>query len=390
MKRPAPSTTVQKRQDLREHMAQRVLRYLWWILLLVAGIQLFNILHALVYTGWRLHTPASRVYVLLYACLLVVSLLGLACVPFLKRSLPRSAGLTLWLQWIYCGFLLCWAVMVTLYDQRVGPGAETYLTVLLTVAVLAELPPVPAAVLLGVPQIALMLALPHYQPTKQDNFGLYLNSTVLAAVAIFIACYRYLSQKRQHEGAQLILEKNREIAEKNRELMYLVGHDSLTGLYNRRFLDLRLPAICADCAEHGKHLGMMMIDIDDFKLYNDQFGHQMGDACLDQVSQALLGCLQSEGEYILRYGGEEFLYLGSGADTAAVRRRGEEMCAAVRALALHAAGKPSPVTVSIGACAAVPQDKSAWQTLIRRADQALYTAKHQGKDQVVCDTGEGR
>ena len=106
MKRPAPSTTAQKKQDLREHMAQRVLRYLWWILLLVAGIQLFNILHALVYTGWRLHTPASRVYVLLYACLLVVSLLGLACVPFLKRSLPHSAGLTLWLQWIYCGFLL--------------------------------------------------------------------------------------------------------------------------------------------------------------------------------------------------------------------------------------------------------------------------------------------
>jgi diguanylate cyclase (GGDEF)-like protein len=159
--------------------------------------------------------------------------------------------------------------------------------------------------------------------------------------------------------------------------------DGLTGVANRRSFNDTIDAEWRRCARAGVPLSVIMIDIDHFKLYNDHYGHQAGDQCLQQVSAAMKRCATRPQDLLARYGGEEFILLlpqEALEGTEVVARR---ILEEVRKLAIpHAASPTAPqISISMGlASASPPIDSTDPSALIRAADANLYRAKQTGRN----------
>lgn len=171
----------------------------------------------------------------------------------------------------------------------------------------------------------------------------------------------------------------------NRRLEALAAQDGLTGVANRRRFDEALAEAWRHAADGGQPLGLLMLDVDAFKKYNDHYGHQAGDACLQTVAQALRDAATRATDLVARYGGEEFCVLCPGTDAAGLLGLAESVCAQVRAKALpHDASPVGPhVTVSVGAAVLTPGGDADASALVRAADAALYRAKEAGRDRAV-------
>ncbi|CAH5709658.1 Phytochrome-like protein cph2 [Klebsiella pneumoniae] len=157
----------------------------------------------------------------------------------------------------------------------------------------------------------------------------------------------------------------------------IANQDALTGTANRRALNAYLAAIW----QQKTPLALMMIDVDYFKRYNDRYGHQAGDECLSSVAQVLKMAVRAEGDLVARYGGEEFVVVLPGVSLAHATAIAERIQQKIREAGLpHAASAvASEVTVSIGIVAS--DGTVPIETLIARADSALYQAKNKGRNQ---------
>jgi diguanylate cyclase (GGDEF)-like protein len=161
--------------------------------------------------------------------------------------------------------------------------------------------------------------------------------------------------------------------------------DSLTGLYNRRYLEEVLELDFARSSRDGEPLSLIMADLDHFKTFNDTFGHDAGDYVLKQFAQVLTAEVR-KGDVACRYGGEEFVVLVRGADIATATARARDIRAATNSISTTFHGKPlGPVTVSLGV-ASFPEHARDGQELLAAADAALYAAKRGGRDQVQTAT----
>lgn len=169
----------------------------------------------------------------------------------------------------------------------------------------------------------------------------------------------------------------------NRELEALSRTDGLTGLANRRWFDSMLAHEWERAARMGTTLALLAIDVDDFKRYNDQYGHSAGDECLKAVARALEGNARSGMDLVARPGGEEFALLlpVTGLDEAtdiAERVR----LAVAEATQSPAFALPRPATVSIGVASAMPSEGGTPSAILDEADRALYRAKTAGRNRV--------
>jgi diguanylate cyclase (GGDEF)-like protein len=165
----------------------------------------------------------------------------------------------------------------------------------------------------------------------------------------------------------------------------LANQDGLTGLYNRRYFDRQLAAEFARHRRHHLPLGIVLVDVDDFKLFNDRYGHQRGDACLEEVAEALRDGARRPGELAARYGGEEFVVLLPNTTPDALARYGDWLCRRIAALGIpHPGASAAPhVTASIGLCARIPAESDTAQAMLHAADMALYRAKRAGRNRSV-------
>ncbi len=185
-----------------------------------------------------------------------------------------------------------------------------------------------------------------------------------------------------HNMQKQLEEANAQLQLRNEELDRLSTQDGLTGIANRRYFDEVLSKEWRRAAREKTKLSLVMIDIDFFKFYNDNYGHQGGDDCLKQVSAALqkTGC--RPGDLVSRYGGEEFVVIlpNTSADGAMVIA--EKLCLAVRALKIkHEFSKAGDiVTISMGVATMIPVSGTPEGLLITAADQALYEAKEEGRN----------
>ena len=169
-------------------------------------------------------------------------------------------------------------------------------------------------------------------------------------------------------------------------LAALATSDGLTGLANRRQFDERLREEWARAKRDGTPLSLLLIDVDHFKKFNDQYGHQAGDACLRSIAQAFVREARRPADLAARYGGEEFVLLLPNTDAEDCERIGERVRLAVHELAVrHALNPPSEhVTVSLGGATDLPAGGAAeYTSLVEAADLALYTAKDGGRDRLV-------
>ncbi|HEY0208121.1 sensor domain-containing diguanylate cyclase [Acerihabitans sp.] len=174
----------------------------------------------------------------------------------------------------------------------------------------------------------------------------------------------------------------------NQKLAVQALHDGLTGLANRRQFDIVLQNEMQRSYRDAMPLGLILLDIDFFKKYNDVYGHVSGDECLQRVGQALLALPHRANDLLARYGGEEFAVILPGTDRLGALAFARMVVDRVRALHIpHEANPLGVVTISAGVHAAVPRmPEETAAAFIRSADAALYEAKSQGKNR-VCGFG---
>lgn len=176
-----------------------------------------------------------------------------------------------------------------------------------------------------------------------------------------------------------------ELKQVQSNLEKLTNVDSLTRIGNRRYFDLQLEAHWLSSCRHHQPLGFMMIDVDYFKKYNDFYGHPQGDECLRNVAQAINSCISRSLDMAFRYGGEEFCVLLPDTDLPGTVYVAEKIISAIEQFGLEHKQSPisDKVTVSIGCYACKPSRELDPSTLIKAADEALYTAKSSGRARYV-------
>lgn len=181
-----------------------------------------------------------------------------------------------------------------------------------------------------------------------------------------------------------IRRETKYLTDSNRKLRQLSTSDGLTGIPNRRYFDEFLHLEWNRAARDSYWLALIMIDIDYFKIYNDTYGHQLGDNCLKEVAKALHTTLNRPGDFVARYGGEEFAVVMPMTDLEGASIVAEKLRANIEALHIRHSGSQVSdyVTVSLGIAATVPTRESSPDGLIKAADKALYEAKHQGRNRV--------
>ncbi|MFH1059027.1 MAG: diguanylate cyclase [Pseudomonadota bacterium] len=168
----------------------------------------------------------------------------------------------------------------------------------------------------------------------------------------------------------------------NRELRARSNLDGLTLVANRRFFDETLAKEWSRCLRREAPLALLMVDVDQFKAYNDKWGHLAGDDCLRQVARTLVRGVKRPGDLVARYGGEEFVVLLPETDAAGAMVLAEQLRVDLQALGLeHPGSSVAPVvTISLGAAALAPGPAEEPSRVVQMADQALYRAKHQGRN----------
>jgi diguanylate cyclase (GGDEF)-like protein/PAS domain S-box-containing protein len=205
-------------------------------------------------------------------------------------------------------------------------------------------------------------------------------------------CYRYLKDgsvlsvarditARKH-AEDMLAEANAKLEAANRLLNVLVQQDGLTGLANRRCFDDVLDKEFRRACRNQTPLGLVMIDVDHFKSYNDLYGHIAGDECLRRVGSTIRHVLQRPADQAARYGGEEFAVVLPMTDEAGTTRVAEQIRSAVATLGVeHFGSTRGSVTISAGTCAKTPDEGSDTPSgLIHAADVALYRAKAGGRN----------
>jgi diguanylate cyclase (GGDEF)-like protein len=173
---------------------------------------------------------------------------------------------------------------------------------------------------------------------------------------------------------------------RNRKHVYSkVYTDSLTSIKNRRFIEEYFPSIVKDHYKKRMPLSVIMIDVDSFKLFNDHYGHQYGDEVLKKIARTIQSVLREKSDFISRYGGEEMLVILTNTNLSTAEMVANRIITSVNALAIkHEYSVCSNiVTVSQGIYSAVPQSMNYAKNFIMRADQGLYEAKNNGRNQYI-------
>jgi two-component system chemotaxis family response regulator WspR len=194
----------------------------------------------------------------------------------------------------------------------------------------------------------------------------------------------YISRRQRDEAFRLLRASQKRLASANIELQRIAAIDSLTGIANRRRFDEVMRIEWQRGQRSRTTLTLLMCDIDNFKMYNDRFGHLAGDLCLKRAAAVMTGHLKRPADLAARFGGEEFAIVlpdtkleGGVLFANACRTHLEQ-------LAIENPQAPGRiVTMSVGVASVVPAKNETIENLIERADRALYRAKDQGRNRVV-------
>ena len=192
------------------------------------------------------------------------------------------------------------------------------------------------------------------------------------------SCMVVVSDLTRHKTDQRAL---REMTER---LQLLASTDGLTGIGNRRAFDAALARVADVAARTMTPLSLLLVDIDWFKSFNDEYGHVIGDRCLRAVAHTLRTVVNDPADLVARYGGEEFVVLLPGLDLDAAIKLSEVFSRTLHARAIEHTGSPKGiVTASVGVASWSPRDGlAALSDLVRDADIALYRAKSSGRDMI--------
>lgn len=365
-----------EKRFLREGASRR------FLMMVVAGLASIGLFAGVIIADFLMMRSVVPVALfvrgLMYGPVIVMGLL-------MARKLNRPALN----EWLVAGAGV-WATLLQSYIilQGSGPWAvarvvELNIIVVYTCALARFWPAVVLAATVGAVHAFLVSTMP-------DGTGVLVPTTTLLMVTS-TAFVLYGNYKLEHDERMAFLLDAREqalqaeLTATNQRLTHMATTDVLTQVANRRYFEGFLAECWQRAQAQGRVLSLMVLDVDDFKLYNDLYGHQAGDRCLVGVARALESCIRRPGDLVARWGGEEFVVVMMDTDMEAAAAAAERIRDAVARLGLthHGSRCATHVTISGGCVTSRPDARGEWTQMVEMADEALYRAKAAGRDRIV-------
>ncbi len=324
-----------------------------------------------------------HVFVALYSILLGITVIAILVLSLGYSGFKKCPGVFLMLSQMYALFICLWGSYMTAFTYRYSADLAVFMYVILIAALVIPSSSWQAFLIYAINEIVFLYMM--YQQVGEgiDTYSGLVNSIIATMLAIAVSSILYQYRMRNYCNHITITEKNSEIMAMNKRLQELVYLDTLTGAHNRRYLDEKMADELALARGKKQDTCMMMMDLDNFKQYNDTYGHQAGDVCLKTFAQILGEFMQGRMGSFVRYGGEEFLLMLHGCSAKGGAQMAEELRSRLVEKAIEHKGDPTGyLTVSIGLCASDAKDDAPLSSLINEADQALYIAKFAGRNRV--------
>jgi two-component system chemotaxis family response regulator WspR len=187
-----------------------------------------------------------------------------------------------------------------------------------------------------------------------------------------------ISEQKSINREKELMIRIKQLEDSNEELKKLSMKDDLTEIYNRRYFESYMKGVWKQAFNNNQNISIIMVDIDDFKAFNDTYGHRNGDTCLKQVALTLQHIASQHNGVVARYGGEEFVGVFLGYDDEELMQIAEEM--RVKVEQLDTLFLSVGVTISLGIASAIPHKKISYELLLSAADKALYRVKDSGRN----------
>ncbi len=288
--------------------------------------------------------------------------------------------------------LLCLAGLAAFMLSTLGVAPRIYAGFLITfgVGVLGQLYFLYPGYLLAQPALALITLIYLvllFRRSLSDHQ--HVSEWITARLAQALLVERlYAAMADEQAATHRLQQKTAEIEAINKQLHELATHDALTKAYNRAHMQKEIGQRVYACNRYRQEFSLLMLDIDHFKLVNDTYGHAMGDTVLCKVVEAAVSCLR-EADVFGRWGGEEFIAVLPSTNLEQAGCAANRLRTAIAAIPFDYEGLRFTVTASIGVCAARADAQESPESLVNRADAALYAAKHGGRNRVIlaADTG---
>jgi diguanylate cyclase (GGDEF)-like protein len=279
----------------------------------------------------------------------------------------------------------CWSALTQGMILRIVSGEMIFALLLITTGLIAA----GVTYMSAVPRVALLFQAILLAPAVATMIAL--DSSVTRIMALLMGIYwaqmalLTLQQARYHRASILDRIKLEAYAARLKEVS---EHDQLTGLANRRHFDAVFEQEWERLARSRGQLSLLMIDLDHFKQVNDTYGHMAGDVCLREMAARLQNLIRRPADLLARYGGEEFIVLLPDTDLDGAVQVAEMMRAEAAQTPLPVGDQAVPVTLSVGVAMVYPSRTQSRDELLKRVDDALYSAKAGGRNRVVVSAAE--
>jgi len=299
---------------------------------------------------------------------------------------------------LYLTLVMVWGSAVSLLDQRMYGQLMSFMVNMMVCSIIYLLDAKKMSIPYLTSTLVLVIGLPFFQSSGDMLVGHYVNLFVFLIVAWTASrivyrnyCDNYVIQelmKQSQSRLEAEIEKNRMINKKlataNAQLKKLALVDELTGLPNRRSFRKFIDRMFERC-DSGVEVSAIMIDIDNFKQYNDAYGHEMGDLALTAVAEQINAMVERPDQIAVRWGGEEFIYTVFHQSREDVFSMANDLRLKISDLKIptkHSSISPY-ITISLGLCYATISSAKRINRVINTADQALYQAKSEGRNCVT-------
>lgn len=337
--------------------------------------------------GGPLLTKSRTLYFVLYMTFLIITMLFIAFDLIWDKSIAEKFKLYIDMGFVYAIVMAFWACGITLLDQMEGKGLTVYGCVLLLIAALFMLKPWQSITLFGICFVSFNMLLPYFPPLYglEQTMDNSLDSLIIAVIAVAISITFTGYRIKSYQNQKIIDKQLEKICKTNERLSQQIIVDSLTGLYNRRYLDNAVHTRFHNLIDDDSvvPLTCLMLDVDFFKQYNDTYGHQKGDECLVKISEIMKKCLPMKHAQIIRYGGEEFAIFIFNCNKEQGYAFAEKLRSRVEKNHFERSDIPlGYITISVGVYTEIPNktNHSEMRDFIHKADQALYVAKNTGRN----------
>ncbi|MHC1719335.1 MAG: GGDEF domain-containing protein [Clostridiaceae bacterium] len=331
-------------------------------------------------------------YSAMYVFLLLAMIAFYIIFIWVETDIPGNSGIIRVVAVLFVSIILLWCAGISLLDQLSSGQFIVYTVAVICVAVTPFYKPVTLLMIYSFIHIIFLALMPRFQSSQEILFGNYLNSTTFVIICLGISYMRYKKLIQDLDNRRIIREQsdnlrkiNNELEAVNKKLEELSQIDSLTGIYNRSIFDKTMKAEWERCKRQFAPLSLIMIDIDYFKAFNDNYGHLAGDECLKQIASLLRNLAKRSSDTVTRFGGEEFAIILPYLNKEDAQIIAKQMKDKVEELAIpHLFSSVSDhLTISIGVNSAVPSSDIYLSEFIKTADCALYGAKVERNSIVV-------